>query len=101
MPDNPIMSSEEQGFSRRNLFDAISRVSAGLAATALIAEQVKAAPPVETKGEELENFKYDLEAQTHWVGEAGSAKEATAAEFPVSQSIAGVSMRLSQPGAIR
>ena len=101
MEDNPITSSDEQGLSRRNLFDAISRVSTGLAATALIAQQVKAAPPAETKSEELENFKYDLEAQTHWVGDAGSAKEATVAEFPVSQSIAGVSMRLSQPGAIR
>jgi oxalate decarboxylase len=45
-------------------------------------------------------LKYDLESQTHWVGEAGSAKEATVEEFPVSQSIAGVSMRL-MPGAIR
>ena len=46
------------------------------------------------------NFKYDLEKQTHWVGPGGSAKEATVEEFPVSQSIAGVSMRLD-PGAIR
>ena len=35
-----------------------------------------------------------------WQGEGGSAKEATVAEFPISQSIAGVSMRL-KPGAIR
>ena len=41
-----------------------------------------------------------LEAQTHWAGAGGSAKEATAAEFPISQSIAGVSMRL-KPGAMR
>jgi oxalate decarboxylase len=34
------------------------------------------------------------------VGEAGSAKEATIAEFPASQNIAGVSMRL-KPGGIR
>ena len=47
-----------------------------------------------------QNFKFDIENQRGWVGEAGSAKEATAAEFPVSQSIAGVSMRL-EPGAIR
>ena len=90
----------EDGFSRRSLFGAISRVSAGLAATALIAEQVKAAPPAETKSEELENFKLDMESQTHWVGPGGSAKEATVAELPVSQSIAGVSMRL-EAGAIR
>ncbi len=91
---------QDDGFSRRNLFNALSRVTTGLAATAMIAEQVKAAPPAETKSEELENFKLDLESQVHWVGEAGSAKEATVAELPVSQSIAGVSMRLL-PGAIR
>jgi oxalate decarboxylase len=34
------------------------------------------------------------------VGEGGSAKEATVAEFPISQSIAGVSMRL-RPGGLR
>jgi oxalate decarboxylase len=91
---------EASGLSRRSLLDAVSSASAGIAATALIARQVKAAPPEETHAEQLENFKFDIENQKGWVGEAGSAKEATAAEFPVSQSIAGVSMRL-QPGAIR
>jgi oxalate decarboxylase len=52
------------------------------------------------KHEPLANFKFDIESTTGWVGEAGSAKEATVAEFPVSQNIAGVSMRL-KPGAIR
>ena len=52
------------------------------------------------KHEALENFKYDLEASTGWVGEAGSAKEVTIEEFPISKSIAGVSMRL-KPGGIR
>ncbi len=93
-------SNFSEGVSRRNLFDTLGRVSAGLAATSLIAQQVRAAPPPETKSEGLENFKFDIENQTGWVGDAGSAKEATVAEFPVSQSIAGVSMRL-QPGAIR
>jgi len=50
--------------------------------------------------EPLPNFKYDIESTTGWVGEAGSAKEATVTEFPASQNIAGVSMRL-KPGAIR
>ena len=49
---------------------------------------------------EIPVLKYDLESQTHWAGDAGSAKEATVEEFPVSQNIAGVSMRL-KPGAIR
>lgn len=52
------------------------------------------------KHEPIPNFKFDIEANKGWVGEAGSAKEATIAEFPASQSIAGVSMRL-KPGGIR
>ena len=54
----------------------------------------------ETKGDELEPFKYDIESETGWVGPGGSAKEATVKQLPVSQSIAGVSMKLD-PGAIR
>jgi oxalate decarboxylase len=96
-----MSKSNSDGVSRRSLFDAISNVSLGLAATALVAEQVQAAPAEETHNESLENFKFDIENQKGgWVGPAGSAKEATVAEFPVSQSIAGVSMRLL-PGAIR
>jgi oxalate decarboxylase len=95
------MAKSSAAFSRRSLLDAVSSASAGIAATALIARELKAAPPEETHGgQQLENFKFDIENQKGWVGEAGSAKEATVAEFPVSQSIAGVSMRL-QPGAIR
>ena len=52
------------------------------------------------KHEPIADFKFDLEAAKGWVGEAGSAKEATVAEFPASQNIAGVSMRL-KPGGIR
>src|ERR1700678_1704552 len=91
---------ERGGIDRRSLFDTLSRVSLGLAATAVIAEQVKAAPSEEIKSDELEPFKYDIESETGWVGPGGSAKEATVKQLPVSQSIAGVSMRL-EPGAIR
>ncbi len=52
------------------------------------------------KHEPIADFKFDIEATRGWVGEAGSAKEATVAEFPASQHIAGVSMRL-KPGGIR
>ena len=52
------------------------------------------------KHEPLPNFKFDVEATTGGVGEAGSAKEATVEEFPASEHIAGVSMRL-KPGVIR
>src|SRR5271169_5932514 len=50
------------------------------------------------KHEPIPDFKFDIEANKGWVGEAGSAKEATVAEFPASQNIAGVSMRLKSGG---
>src|SRR5215467_4837286 len=91
------------GMTRRSVFDAVGLASLGLAAasTASAAPEPAPAPvPDETKFEPLASFKFDIEAERGWVGEAGSAKEATVAEFPISQSIAGVSMRL-KPGAIR
>src|SRR5689334_15344567 len=90
------------GMTRRSVFDAVGLASLGLAAasTASAAAPDPTPAPDETKFEPLPTFKFDLEAERGWVGEAGSAKEATVAEFPVSQSIAGVSMRL-KPGAIR
>ena len=101
MLEKSLEGIKQDGLSRRRLFDAISSVSAGLAVTSLIAEQVNAAPAEERKSTELEDFRFDIEnSKGGWHGEAGSAKEATVEEFPVSQSIAGVSMRL-QPGAIR
>jgi oxalate decarboxylase len=85
--------------SRRRIFENMAL--AGMAASAAQATQEKRGrDDDEHGGGQLPNFKYDLEAQTHWTGDGGSAKEATVAEFPISQSIAGVSMRL-KPGAIR
>jgi len=52
------------------------------------------------KHQPIPDFKFDIEATKGWVGEGGSAKEATVEEFPASQNIAGVSMRL-KPGGIR
>jgi oxalate decarboxylase len=66
----------------------------------MAASAATASQEAEAGGGRLPNFKYDIEAQTHWTGPGGSAKEATAAEFPISQSIAGVSMRL-KAGAMR
>jgi oxalate decarboxylase len=48
----------------------------------------------------LPGFRFPMEAQEARSYEGGSAKEATAAEFPISQRIAGVSMRLV-PGGLR
>ena len=91
------MSEEKKGISRRGLFDTVTAASLGLAA----ASAIQAEPaPQEHKPEPIANFKYNIESERGWVGEGGSAKEATVAEFPISQSIAGVSMRL-KPGAIR
>jgi oxalate decarboxylase len=91
------MAEEHKGISRRGLFDAVTAASLGMAA----ASAMNAEPaPEEHKPEPIANFKYNIESERGWVGEGGSAKEATVAEFPISQSIAGVSMRL-KPGAIR
>ncbi len=49
---------------------------------------------------DLPNFKFALEAAKGWSGAAGSARQHTINEFPVSQSFAAVSMCL-QPGALR
>jgi oxalate decarboxylase len=102
MPDESNETKEQSGISRRNIFGAASLASMGIAAAAGSAwtRVANAAPEEKPKIEPIENFKYDLEKQTHWVGPGGSAKEATVEEFPVSQSLAGVSMRLD-PGAIR
>ncbi len=82
--------------SRRRIFENIAL--AGMATAA--AEAQDRERDGDRDRNRLPDFKYNLEAQTHWTGEGGSAKEVTVAEFPISQSIAGVSMRL-KPGAMR
>src|SRR5205085_10532259 len=85
------MPNEKQGVSRRRLFDAVSAAGVALAATA--AANAEPAPQDEAPHlAPLANFKYNIESRKGWQGEAGSAKEATVAEFPISQSIAGVSI---------
>jgi oxalate decarboxylase len=49
---------------------------------------------------ELPSFRFALGAQPSKSFDGGSAKEATVAEFPVSQKLAGVLMQLA-PGALR
>jgi len=81
--------------------NAASLTAAGLAAASLVsAPQAHAIPHKGAKHDPLEAFKYDIENSEGWVGEGGSAKEATVEEFAVSESIAGVSMRL-KPGGLR
>jgi oxalate decarboxylase len=85
-----------EGISRRGLFNAVAGASLAISA----ATPAEAGPPPETKIEPIPPFKYNMESLPGWQGEGGSAKEATVEEFPISQSIAGVSMRL-KPGGIR
>jgi oxalate decarboxylase len=87
----------ERALTRR-MFPAAA--FAPLAVAGSLGAERASAEPEQPKAAEIPVLKYNLEKQVHWVGEAGSAKEATVEEFPVSQSIAGVSMRL-KPGAIR
>src|SRR5271169_6511691 len=96
---------KNSGLTRREMIGTAS--VAALGATMLTAPQAGAIPAQNYqvgkdpgKHEPLADFKFDIEANAGWVGEAGSAKEATVEEFPVSKSIAGVSMRL-KPGGIR
>lgn len=49
---------------------------------------------------DIPDIRFAMEAQTGRVEAGGWAKEATAVQFPISQSIAGVSMAL-KPGALR
>jgi oxalate decarboxylase len=88
--------SDRKGISRRGLVDAAAGASLALAAMSVS----HARPAEESKIEPIAPFKYNIESLPGWKGEGGSAKEATVAEFPVSQSIAGVSMRL-KPGGLR
>jgi len=95
------------GLTRREMMGAASLATVGATMLSGSAAQAQNAPQQTYqvgkdpgKHEPLQDFKFDIEATTGWVGEAGSAKEATVEEFPVSKSIAGVSMRL-KPGGIR
>jgi oxalate decarboxylase len=88
--------------SRRDLLTAAPLAAAGLAASNFAgARESKIAPQaVKKQHEQLPPFKYDIESSVGWTGEGGSAKEANVEEFPISDSIAGVSMRL-KPGGLR
>jgi len=97
-------------FSRRQLLAgtplaaigaAVSGLNLGSITTSAAAESNDKKNPVGAPTEELEDFMFDIEKDGKgWNGPSGSAKEAAVAEFPLSQSIAGVSMRLN-PGGFR
>jgi oxalate decarboxylase len=88
--------------TRRQLFAAAPLTAAGLAAASLVTPSPAGSSPQAKKKEHepLSPFKYDIESSVGWSGEGGSAKEANVEEFPISESMAGVSMRL-KPGGLR
>ena len=95
------------GLSRRQLLAGAPLAALGIAAVGglhlggLLSSASAASPKTETTETELEDFIFDIERDGKgWTGPGGSAKEAAIAEFPLSQSIAGVSMRLN-PGGFR
>jgi oxalate decarboxylase len=105
-----MKSDAKNKLSRREMIGAASAAAMGAAmlppSSGAAPQAQKQEPPAYQVGkdpgkhEPIADFKFDIEATTGWVGEAGSAKEATIAEFPASKNIAGVSMRL-KPGGIR
>jgi oxalate decarboxylase len=93
--------------SRRNLLGgaaaAGSFMVAATGATSVMAEseQPHFGPTSRVlAGKELPSFRFPLGAQPANVYDGGWAKEATVADFPVSEKLAGVLMQLS-PGALR
>ena len=99
--------SSSSVLSRRQLLVGAPLAAFGVAAvtglnlSGLAPSASAASAKTETAETELEDFTFDLENDGKgWTGPGGSAKEAAIVEFPVSQSIAGVSMRLN-PGGFR
>ncbi len=92
--------------SRRNVIGGAAAgsvvVAAASASTARAAgEQPRFGPaPPPLSGRELPSFRFPLGAQPAKTYDGGWAKEATVAEFPVSEKLAGVLMQLS-PGGLR
>src|SRR5438046_10691943 len=93
---------------RREMLTAAAAASfraAILSPTELAAQKQQTANIIEGKDpgvhEPIPEITYDLlNSSGRWVGAAGSAMEATLAEFKTSDDLGGVSVRL-KPGAIR
>jgi oxalate decarboxylase len=106
--------------TRRSLLSSAAIGAGGLAAVAIIPAQARAqsattqpgtaessaaqpkpgALPDDINTGNLPSYKYALGAQPLKTYDGGSAREVTVAEFPVSEAIAGVDMRL-KPGGLR
>jgi len=90
-------------FSRRHLLAAAAAggaIAASASETSGQGQPPSGPTPPILAGTELPSFRYPLGAKTAKTWDGGWAKEATVAEFPVSQKLAGVLMSLA-PGALR
>src|SRR5882757_1050848 len=101
------METTRRGFLSAAALSTVGLVAATTGVGSFIPDQANAATTASIKSgldkapEELEDFVFDIEhGSKGYASSGGTAKEATVEEFPVSQSIAGVSMRLN-PGAFR
>jgi len=85
--------------SRRDLLASGALAAGGLLIGArAVSNAADAAPAAEAsppQADALPAFRFPLEEQPAKTGEGGTAREASAREFPVSTGIAGVSMRLA------
>ena len=91
--------------SRRHLIGTAAAAGGFASATAVADSNETPQPPFgpappPLAGPELPSFRFALGAKPFKAFDGGTAKEATVAEFPVSEKLAGVLMRLS-PGALR
>ncbi|MFZ5866883.1 MAG: cupin domain-containing protein [Thermodesulfobacteriota bacterium] len=96
----------EPGIDRRSFLTGLTLVAGGVLAPPLI-QQAKAetvpsqgTAPAGSEAATLPDFRFPLIKQPARELPGGSAREATAREFPVSKSIAGVLMTL-KPGGLR
>lgn len=98
--------AKKTDLSRRDMLQAAAVASFGTAILAGTPARAQQAPKIQVgkdpgQHEPIPTFRFNIESSSgSWNGEAGSAREATMEEFPVSPNIAGVSMRL-KPGGIR
>lgn len=87
--------------TRRAMLAATSLTVAGTAASVFAtAPETHTEASKAVKHKPLQPFKYDIEASQGRVTPGGSAKEANVDDFPISENMAGVSMRLN-PGGLR
>src|SRR5438270_8257413 len=123
-PDGSHASADNpNSLTRRRLLSAASLTAAGVAAATVAANAQQGFPAVPkpagnprpaensqrgaTQGaaghhghEPLGGFEVDIEKAEPRVAPGGTAKEANVEQFPISESMAGVSMRL-KPGGLR